>query len=128
MILNDLLLSLPLLAQAAPTGAPGEQPPPGSMLIPIAIFCVLFYVMILRPQMKKQKDAKALVSGLKTGDQVITIGGVHGMITNVQENTVTVKIAENVKVKFQRTAIDQVLKPSEDKAAPTAPATTEKAS
>lgn len=108
--MTELLELSFFLAQGAPSGQP--QPNPLMQMFPLAIIIVLAYMLIIRPQMKRQKEQKTLVGGLKTGDQVVTIGGIHGRITNVQENTVTVKVDDNVKLKFQRTAIDQVLKPA----------------
>ena len=77
-----------------------------------AMFIILYYVMI-RPQSKRQKEQQRLIAALKTGDRVVTAAGIHGMITNVKETTVTVKVADNVKIEMEKSAVSNVLKPSE---------------
>ena len=69
---------------------------------------VIFYFLLIRPQQKKAKDHAKLVSSLKTGDSVVTNAGIHGVISNVKDKTVIVKIADNVKVEFDRAAIVSV--------------------
>lgn len=98
-----------LLAQA-PAGSPA---PPGSGLISLLpfllIFVIMYYVMI-RPQMRRQKEQQKLVSALKTGDRVVTASGIHGMITNVKDSTVLVKVADNVKIEMEKSAVTNVVK------------------
>ena len=77
-----------------------------------AMFVILYYVMI-RPQSKRQKEQQRLIAALKTGDRVVTAAGIHGMITNVKETTVTVKVADNVKIEMEKSAVSNVLKPTE---------------
>lgn len=93
------------LAQAA-------QPQPGgpSFLIPFAAIGVIFYFLIIRPQQKKAKEQTNLINSLKTGDKVITNGGIHGLITNVKEKTVLVKVADNVKLEIEKSSIATVSK------------------
>jgi len=71
------------------------------------------YFVLLRPQMKRQKDQQRLVSALKTGDRVVTNGGIHGLISNVKDTTVIVKVADNVKIEIEKTAVTTVLKSAE---------------
>jgi preprotein translocase subunit YajC len=99
---------LTLLAQAAP-GAP-EQPPVLFQFLPLIIIAVLFYFLLIRPQQKKQKEHQQLVTSVKTGDKVITAGGIHGIVSNVKETTFLVKVADNVKIEFDRSAITSVTK------------------
>jgi preprotein translocase subunit YajC len=68
---------------------------------------------MIRPQSKRQKEQQRLIAALKTGDRVVTAAGIHGMITNVKETTVTVKVADNVKIEMEKSAVSNVLKPSE---------------
>ena len=68
---------------------------------------IMYYVMI-RPQSKRQKEHQRLVSALKTGDRVVTTSGIHGMITNVKDTTVTVKVADNVKIEMEKSAVANV--------------------
>ena len=81
------------------------------MLIPmIAIFAIMYF-LIIRPQSKRQKELAARVSNLKTGDKVITSGGIHGIVSNVKEGTtLSLKIADNVKIEVDKTAIASVEK------------------
>ena len=65
---------------------------------------IMYYVMI-RPQSKRQKEHQRLISSLKTGDRVVTGSGIHGMITNVKDTTVTVKVADNVKIEMEKSAV-----------------------
>ncbi len=74
-----------------------------------AMFIILYYVMI-RPQTKRQKEQQRLIAALKTGDRVVTSAGIHGMITNVKDTTVTLKVADNVKLELEKSAVTNVLK------------------
>ncbi len=88
---------------AASSGGGFEQ-----IFIMIAMFAVLYFFMI-RPQQKKAKEHKALVEALAKGDEVITQGGIAGRITKVADDFITVAIAENVEVQFQKGAVGTVL-------------------
>lgn len=105
---------LTLLAQAAP-GAP-EQPPVLFQFLPLIIIAVLFYFLLIRPQQKKAKEHTKLVESIKTGDQVVTNAGIHGTVANVKEKTFVIKIADNVKVEFDRAAVATVVKSAESAA------------
>lgn len=100
------------LAQAAETPAAGPGGL-GSMFIPLACIGVIFYFLILRPQQKKAKEQQALISSLKSGDKVVTSGGIHGLIANVKEKTVILKVADNVKIEIDKAAVGIVTKSSE---------------
>jgi preprotein translocase subunit YajC len=104
------LIDFVLLAQAT-TPAPGA-PPSGaqminSLMFPIALI-VIFYFLLIRPQQKRQKEHAKLVASIQSGDAVITNAGIHGVITNVKEKTVVVRVADNVKIEFDRAAIATV--------------------
>jgi len=95
------------LAQA-PAASPAA---PGAGLIgllPFVLLFVIFYYVMIRPQMRRQKEQARLVSSLKTGDHVVTASGIHGMISNVKDRTVIVKIADNVKIEMEKSAITTV--------------------
>ncbi|MEY2557901.1 MAG: preprotein translocase subunit YajC [Verrucomicrobiota bacterium] len=99
------------LAQApAPASGPGSSLI--SMLPFVFIFVIMYYVM-LRPQMRRQKEQAKLVSSLKTGDRVITTSGIHGLISNVKDTTVIVKVADNVKLEMEKTSVTNVVKGSD---------------
>jgi len=68
------------------------------------------YFVLIRPQKKRQQQQQRLVSSLKTGDRVVTNAGIHGLIANVKETTVIVKVADNVKIEMEKSAIANVLK------------------
>lgn len=65
---------------------------------------------MVRPQKKRQQEQQRLMSGLKTGDRVVTNAGIHGLIANVKETTVIVKVADNVKIEMEKSAVTNVLK------------------
>ena len=70
------------------------------------------YFVLVRPQKKRQQEQQRLVSSLKTGDRVVTNAGMHGLIVNVKETTVMLKVADNVKIELEKSAITNVLKES----------------
>ena len=84
---------------------------PGGLMsfLPLIIIFVIFYFLLIRPQMKRAKEHKKLVSELANGDEVVTNGGLLGRITNVGESFVTIELADNVKVNVQRHAISSVM-------------------
>ena len=73
----------------------------------------IFYFMVFRPQSQRAKDQEAIVKGVKTGDKVITAAGIHGMVANVKETTVILKIADNVKIELEKSSIGTVVKRTE---------------
>jgi preprotein translocase subunit YajC len=101
-----------LLAQAQPLAPGAAGPNPLASFIPIILIFIIMYFVLFRPQMRRQKEQKQLVSSLKTGDRVVTASGIHGMITNVKDTTVTVKVADNVKLEMEKSAVTNVLKPN----------------
>jgi len=104
------LSSFILLAQAAPA------PNPLTGLLPILFLIPIFYVLIIRPQQKRAKELKALTDSLKTGDSVITNSGLHGIVANVKERTFLLKVADNVKLEFDKSAV-AIVEPRSDSAA-----------
>jgi preprotein translocase subunit YajC len=77
--------------------------------LPLIVIFVIFYFLLIRPQMKRAKEHKQLVSQLGKGDEVVTNGGLLGRITNVGESFVTVELTDNVQIKVQRHAIASVM-------------------
>jgi len=84
---------------------------PGGLMsfLPLIIIFVIFYFLLIRPQMKRAKEHKKLVAELGNGDEVVTNGGLLGRITNVGESFITIELADNVQVKVQRHAISNVM-------------------
>lgn len=100
------MLVSPAWAQAPAAGAQGGGIE--SILLILAMFAVLYFLMI-RPQMKRAKEHKAMVDGLQKGDEVVTAGGMLGRISKLDDQYVTVAVAENVEIQLQRGAIQVVL-------------------
>ena len=95
-----------ILLQAAPGGDMGSIL---SSLLPFVLIIVIFYFLILRPQQKKQKERLALLQSLKKGDKVITSSGIHGTVEGLEDATVLIKVAENMKLKMDRSAIATIV-------------------
>jgi preprotein translocase subunit YajC len=72
---------------------------------PIILMGVIFYFLLYRPQQKEQKKRSEMLNSLKKGDKVVTIGGIHGVITGITDKIVTLKIAEKVEIEISRTAV-----------------------
>jgi preprotein translocase subunit YajC len=102
-----------LLAQALPAAPATSAGAPGGFfnLLPIWFFIiVIMYFVLIRPQKKRQQEQQRLISSLKTGDKVVTTAGIHGLITNVKETTVMLKVADNVKIEVEKSAVTNILK------------------
>lgn len=95
-----------------------EGPPPGggagSFMITMVLMIVIFYVLLIRPQRKRQRELQDQISAMKTGDHVVTIGGIHGLVTNIKERTVVLKVADNTRIEFEKTGVATVIKKSKD--------------
>ena len=96
-----------LLAQA-PAATPAG-PNPLASFVPIILIFVIMYFLLFRPQMKRQKEQQKLIAALKTGDRVVTASGIHGLISNVKDSTVILKIADHVKIEVEKSAIGNAL-------------------
>lgn len=81
----------------------------GQAVLPVLIMVVIFYFMLYRPQKKQQKKRQVLLDSLKKGQKVLTIGGIHGDIVTLSEDTAVLRVAEKVEMTFARSAIAQVL-------------------
>ncbi len=80
-----------------------------SSLLPFLLIIAVFYFLILRPQQKRQKARQKLLEGVKKGDKVITSGGIHGTVEGLEADSILVKIADNVKVKMDKSAIGTIV-------------------
>jgi preprotein translocase subunit YajC len=89
-------------------------------LLPFVFMIVIFYFLLIRPQQRRQKEHQRLLSSLKTGDRVVTSGGIHGLIANVKDTTVLLKVADNVKIEVDKSAISNVARSTEAAAKPAA--------
>ncbi|NOY10204.1 MAG: preprotein translocase subunit YajC [Spirochaetes bacterium] len=108
-MLKTYLANLPLL-QAAGGSAGGQMV---TMLVTFGLIILIFYFLVIRPQNKKQKETKAMLTALKKGDRVSTAGGVRGTVTAVKEQTVTLKVDTDTKIEFNKSAISNVLERKE---------------
>jgi preprotein translocase subunit YajC len=104
---------LPLML-GAPEGGAGGAAGGGSsqlitMLVTFGLIIVVFYFLVIRPQNKKQKDAKKMLASIRKGDRVVTIGGMHGFVESVKDDAVVLKVDDNVKIKFSKSAVSTVL-------------------
>lgn len=88
----------------APQGQGAQQNGWWSFL-PLLLIIVVFYFFFIRPQMKRSKDQKKFKESLQKGQKVITIGGIHGRIVEIQETTVTIEVENNVRLRVEKTAI-----------------------
>ncbi|MCR4818497.1 MAG: preprotein translocase subunit YajC [Fretibacterium sp.] len=75
------------------------------MLFPLAIFVLIFYFFIIRPQRKRQKQHDSMISGINRGDQIITIGGFLGTVRDVRDDTFQIELAEGVRVRILKSAV-----------------------
>ena len=95
-------------------GAQGGAQGMIASLLPLILIFVVFYFLLIRPQQKKAKEHKAMLDSIKKGDKVVTSGGIYGVVESVGNTTITVKIAENVKVKFGKGFISDVRTASDE--------------
>lgn len=100
------------LADAAATPA-GPASLFANPIVPFAAVAVIMYVLMIRPQQKKQKELATLIASVKTGDKVVTTGGIHGIVSNVKDGTtLSLKVADNVKIEVDKSAIASVDRPA----------------
>lgn len=98
-------------AQSAPPAAPGGLGSGlGGFIVPMTLIFIMMYFVMIRPQKKRQQEQQRLINALKTGDRVVTNAGIHGLIANVKDSTVLVKVADNVKIEMEKSAVTTVLK------------------
>lgn len=97
-------------AQTASNAAAGGDMQSSLMgMLPLVLMFVVLYFIMIRPQMKKQKEHKAMIDAIAKGDEVVTVGGVLGKIAKLDENFVSLEVASGVEIQVQRPAIVQVL-------------------
>ncbi len=109
--------SLLTLMAADPAGGAGTA----SMMTTIITFVLIiliFYFLIIRPQKKKDKETKAMLEAMKKGDKVVTIGGIHGTVVSVKDQTVVIKVDDSARIEFSKNAISSVSSRSAEKTAP----------
>jgi preprotein translocase subunit YajC len=103
-------------AAAAPPDGGGAGGVMTQLLFFAAIFAI-FYFLLIRPQQKQRRDREAMLSAVKRGDRVVTTSGIHGTVVAINEHVITLKIADQVRVDFDRGALARIAAPSEKDAA-----------
>ncbi len=121
--MNSFLLSYVVAAATTTTGTGAggtQQNPMGSMLMMIGLMAVAFWFIIMRPQKREQSKRQQLLDALKKGDKVVTIGGIHGWVTDVDKtaNIVSVRVETKTIMKFDRSAISRIEGAEESSSAP----------
>ncbi len=105
MIRYSMLFPDLAYASAAP---PGGSQSVLHTIIPIVLMLGILYFILLRPQQKQKQERDQMLSSIKRGDRVVTTGGLHGTVTGLSEHTVTLRVADQVKLEFDRSAIGRV--------------------
>ncbi|WFB36515.1 preprotein translocase subunit YajC [Kiritimatiellota bacterium B12222] len=101
------------IAMGGPQGADSQQSPLG-MVVPMVLFFGIMYVMMIRPQQRKEKERKAMLNELKKGDKVLFAGGLIGTIAQINEKTANIKVAEGVRLDVARGGITAIITDDED--------------
>jgi len=83
-----------------------------STLIMFALIILIFYFMILRPQQKRQKEREKMLNDVQKGDKIVSAGGIHGTVVGLEDKSLLVQIADNVKVKLEKSAVSSVIRSS----------------
>ena len=104
-----------ILAMASSTPPGTEANPQGQMLQMFGMFAILgvmFYFLLIRPQAKQRKEQENLIKNIKSGDKVLMSNGIFGIVTNVKDKSLMVKVADNVKIEVTKTAVGTVIQKS----------------
>jgi len=113
MNMSTLSVSVAHFAQtAAPAAAPGAAGPWWQMLLFYGLIAGGFYFLFIAPQRKKQKEHEKMLKSLQSGDEVLTTGGIYGVVTNVKDDRFIVRIADNTKIEIAKGFISAVTKKS----------------
>ncbi|HUB67430.1 MAG TPA: preprotein translocase subunit YajC [Candidatus Methylacidiphilales bacterium] len=115
-------IAVSYFAQATNAPAPGadasspQGPPVWTTFVYFLLIVAMVYFAFLRPQSQAKKKQEETLKAAKTGDKVITTSGIHGVITNVKETTVMVRVADNVKLEIEKTHLEKIIRPDSDSA------------
>ena len=96
-------------AQTAPAAAGGDMASSLTSLLPLVLMFVVLYFVMIRPQMKRQKEHRTMIEALAKGDEIATVGGMLGRVTKLGDNFLNLEVAQGVEVQVQRSAVAQVL-------------------
>lgn len=120
--MNPMIASINFFAQAQQSGT-------GPIIMMVLMFAMMYF-LIIRPQRRQRREHEARIAALRSGDEIVTTGGIYGMITNVKDLVIVLKIADNVRIKVDKSCVATILKKSsepEDEAPIEAEVVTEKA-
>ena|SRR5213594_2819556 len=102
-------------AAAAPPGNAGGLAAYANMLLPFVAMAAIFYFIVMRPQQRQKADRERMLGALKKGDRVVTTSGIHGTVIQLGEHTVTLRVADQVKLEFDRVSIGRVMEVTSDR-------------
>ncbi len=102
------------VAMAGPAG--GQSSSPAFMIGWLAIMAAIFYFLMIRPQQRKEKERRAMMAAIKSGDRILFGGGLIGIVAAVHEQTLSVKVADNTRIEILRGAVTRVLEKDDDMA------------
>jgi len=111
--MNDFFFRL--LMAGAPPAEGAAAPNPIMTFLPFVAIIAIFYFLIIRPQSKKQKETQKMLSALKKGDRVVTVGGIHGTIQTVRESSLILRVDDNTKIEFSRSAVSSIVSQGKDR-------------
>jgi len=105
------MFTVPAYAADVSAGASAaQQPNPMVSFLPLILIFVVFYFLLIRPQQKRQQEHLGMVKALKKNDEIITSGGIYGVIANVKDDSVMLRVDDDVKIEVQKAAIAVVRK------------------
>ena len=110
--MTNFFANLPILLGATEAGTTGGSGQMVTTFVTFGLVILIFYFLIIRPQNKKQKEAKKMIAALKKGDKVVSIGGINGTVVSVKEQSTVVKVDDNTKLEFSKSAISSVVNES----------------
>lgn len=88
----------------------------GNLALTVVAMIAIFYFLLFRPQKKQENEAKKMLEALKKGDKILTYGGIYGIVSSIKDNSVIVRVDENAKIEFSKSAIAKVVNEEEEKA------------
>jgi preprotein translocase subunit YajC len=108
--MSSLFSSVEFLAQTTAPAAPQGGSPAWMQILPMVLLFAAMYFLMIAPQRKKQKEHEKMLKSLESGDEVVTTGGIYGVITNVKEDRFVVRVADNTKIEVGKAFVQTVLK------------------
>ena len=113
-IFNLPLMLLPSAESGGASGTAAGGASQWGILIVMPLIILVFYFLVMRPQNRKQKEAKKMLESLRKGDRIVTIGGLRGTVVSVKEDVVVLKVDDNTKLEYSKNAVSTVLKREEE--------------